>query len=66
MLIPASGLVCEQSVDWAGVSDSVVGWFKFLGVMGIPSHFGFGCEAREKFGLVEIVEEGTYIGVNRL
>ena len=63
MLIPASALVCEHSVDRVGVSDSVIGWFKFLGVMSVPSHFGFDCVSCEKFGLVKIVEEGRHIGV---
>ena len=64
LLGPASGLVGEETTDRAGVSDSAVGWLKFLGVMGVPPHFGFGCKTREKFGLVEVMEEGRHIGVD--
>ena len=64
LLGPASGLVCEQATDWAGVADSVVWWLEFFGVMGVPTHFGFGCESCEKFGLVQIVEECRYFGVD--
>ena len=34
--------------------------------MGVPPHFRFSCEPREEFGLVQIMEEGGDVGVDRV
>ena len=56
--------MCQKLSNVVGITDGMVGSFKFVRVVGKPFHFWFDGQLSQDFSLVEVEEEGRDITID--